>query len=307
MEGTKFVKARCKATGKYFALEVKKYGLSWRVVNVDELDADKARVVASEVKQARFETNDNLLACSGCGKRRIGGCGCARKRFNCSADMGYKLDCAYCNKLEIDYSVPTRADLSDYRGEKVTVQGKEIKPITFSNVEWTRFDNINVHTNGRRHGYLHEPKVHVVLKEKNIEFHGYNISEMDEGVYYLIGARDDFDIECDVDTSGIRPHPGGHLYISFGLITANIDQNGGSFFLDGQAIASVGSRFKMRLALTDEGKYSIYINGALVGERVNPSQKRTKVIFGFKHQSHHCSELSHATLSGIKMMQGVAQ
>ena len=71
MEDTKFVKARCKKTGKFFALEVKKFGLNWRVVNVDELSADKARLIVSEVKQGKFNANDNLLPCSVCGSRRM--------------------------------------------------------------------------------------------------------------------------------------------------------------------------------------------------------------------------------------------
>lgn len=307
MIDTKFVKARCKKTGKYFALEVKQFGSEWRVVNVDELDADKARVVASEVKQARFVTADNLLPCSRCGDRRIGGCSCARKILDCSPQMGYHLDCAYCNKLEIDYSVPTRSDFAGYDGKTVTVQGKELKVVTFSNVEWIHFDNIQNHVNGRREGYRHEPLVHVEAEQERIEFHGYNVSQMDEGVYYEIGANDDFEIECNVDTSGIKPHPGGHLYISFGFINAQIDQNGGSFYLEGQAIATVGSRFTMRLSLTEEGKYTIYINGVKKGQRINYSQARTKIIFGFKHDGHHCELLSHATLSGIKMTQAVAQ
>lgn len=51
------------------------------------------------------------------------------------------------------------------------------------------------------------------------KLNGYYISEMDEGVYYVICKKDDFGIECAVDTTTIKPHPGGDLYISFGAIT----------------------------------------------------------------------------------------
>lgn len=307
MENTKFVKARCRRTGKYFALEVKKFGLSWRVVNVDELAPDKARMIASEVKQGKFNTNDTLLPCSKCGGRRIGGCSCPQETYNCSADMEYHLDCAYCDCLEIDYSQPSRRATAGHEGKTVTVQGKEIRVVNFSNVEWEPFDNVKYHENGRLRGFFSEPRTHVKAKDEDIEFHGYNVSQMDEGVFYEIGENDDFEIECDVNTSGIMPHPGGYLYINFGLIRANIMQTGGTFYLGGHPCATVGNRFKMRLSLTNEGKYTVYIDGEKKGEKINPSQERTKIIFGFNHGPHCCSSLSHATLSNIKMTQGVAQ
>ena len=304
MEDTKFVKARCKKTGKFFALEVKKFGLNWRVVNVDELSADKARLIVSEVKQGKFNANDNLLPCSVCGSRRIAGCDCARKKYNyCSPHMEYHLDCAYCDELELLY---TRAS-TRYTGEVVIVQGKAIRAVNFSNAEWVKFDNIQHHENGRLRGFLSEPHVHVKAREEDIEFHGYNVSEMDEGVYYEIGANDDFSIECNVNTSGIKPHPGGHLYIKFGLIEAQISENGGSFFLGGQHCCNVGSNFKMLLSLTNSGKYTIVINGRTFGVKTNPSQSSTRITFGFKHGAHFCHLLSHAKLSNIKMTQGIPQ
>ena len=63
----------------------------------------------------------------------------------------------------------------------------------------------------------------------------------------------------------------------------------------------------MRLSLTEEGKYRIYINGILSGELYQPSQYEISVIFGFYHASHHCERLSHAYMRGIKMQQAVAQ
>ena len=221
--------------------------------------------------------------------------------------MKYNFNCVYCKHFEIDYSVPKSKDTRGLAGKTVTVQGKEIKVVNFSNVEWTHFDYIQNHPDGRREGGYDEPTVHVIANNQNIEFHGYNISQMNEGVYYTIGQNDDFDIECNVDTTTIRPHPGGCLYIDFGEIKAEITLSGGTFSLGGRTIANVGSKFKMRLSLTEEGRYSIYIDGKLVGDLVSPVQTDVHVIFGFKHDAHHCNELSHAYMRGIKMQQAIAR
>ena len=307
MADNKFVKGYCEKTKQYFGLEMRQVGGQWKVINADHLSSDEAKVVATAVRQDHFETNDNLIACSRCGNRRIGGCNCPPNGLNgrCKKDMPYNFECIYCKHFVVDYSMPSRSDIARHQG-KVSVQGKEIKLITFSNVEWKKFDNVQTHESGRRAGYS-EPLVHVEANEKNIEFHGYNISRMDEGVYYEIGKNDDFDIECNVDTSTIQPHPGGRLYISFGSITANIDQNGGSFCLDGREVARVGSRFNMKLSLTDEGCYAVYIDGRKKGEVRHQSRGNTKIIFGFAHDSHHCHILSHAYLRDIKMFQGIAE
>lgn len=306
MSENKFVKGYCEKTKQYYGLELKQYGSRWEVVNADHLTADEAKVVLSEVKQEKFVTHGNLIACTGCGNRTVGGCKCPPKSqdIKCKSGMPYSFQCIYCDHFVIDHSIPSRADVARHQG-KVTVQGKEIKPVTFSNVEWIKFDNIQTHVSGRRSGY-DEPLVHVIANEENIEFHGYNISQMDEGVYYEIGKKDDFEIECNVDTSTIQPHPGGRFYISFGSITANITQNGGSFHLDGRQVASVGSKFKMKLSLTDEGRYRVYINDSLSGEVVHQTRSNTRITFGFAHDSHHCELLSHAYLRGIMMTQGVS-
>lgn len=305
MVETKLVKAHCTKTNQYFGLEVKQFGGIWKVVNMINLSNDEARVVVSEVKQATFETNKNLIPCLKCGNRKIGGCSCAKKKHQCSPDMKYHFDCAYCDELKVDYSLPKRSDISNIDGETVTLsQGKEVKVVTFSNVEWEKFDNIQEHPSGAEFG---EPKIHVDANEENIEFHGYNISAMDEGVFYMIGKEDDFEIECDVDTTTIKPHPGGHFYVSFGIISAKITQDGGKFYLDEKEIASVGAKFNMRLSLTECGLYEVYINGKKQGSKNSPVKKDIKIVFGFAHDSHYCELLSHAYIKGIKMKQGVSQ
>ena len=304
MRGTKFVKAYCARTGKRFGLEVAQFGGQWKVVNMVELTDEEASLIASEVKQPSFETNKNLLPCSRCGGRRVGGCACAKAKGGCSKGMKYRFDCVYCNEFTVDYSLPSRFATARRAGETMTLsQGKEVRIVTFSNVEWTKFDNVSVHADAGPYVRI-EPKVHVIANEKNIEFHGYNVSQMDEGVYYIIGRGDDFDIECNVDTSTILPHPGGCFYIDFGLIKAEVTNRGGSFWLDGHRIADVMTRFKMRLSL-ENGCYTVWLDGRKYGEKSTQYAGEVKVIFGFKHDSHYCELLSHAYLREIQMQQGV--
>lgn len=300
MAKSRFLKAKCKKTGQYYALEIKKFGSEWRVVNMVSLSAEQAALTVSLVRQSSFETNTNLLACVECGSRKVGGCKCPAKKRRCSAKDEYNFDCIYCTELEVDYSRPTARDIARFGGKSFTSpQGDEIDVVTFSNVEWKKFDNVYPHDVAPAH--YNEPRVHVHASGENIEFHGYNVSRMDEGVYYTINANDDFEIECDVDTSTIQPHPGGCLYINFGSITAEITQNGGSFYLNGAAIAQVGSRFHMVLSLVD-GVYSVVVDKVTKGAASQSGTSEVKVTFGFKHDSHYCNILSHAYVRGIKMI-----
>ncbi|MCD8344917.1 MAG: Hsp70 family protein [Oscillospiraceae bacterium] len=174
------------------------------------------------------------------------------------------------------------------------------KAVTFSNVEWEKYDNIPVHPSGAE---FNEPTIHVVANEKQIEFHGYNVSQMDEGVTYTIDSNDDFEIECNIDTSTIQPHPGGFLKILLGIISANLNQNGGNILLDGEGVAMVGSKFNLKMSLSDGGHYEVYVDGKLVGSKVHETSGGVDVTFGFEHDSHCCSILSHAYISNIDMMQ----
>jgi len=178
------------------------------------------------------------------------------------------------------------------------------KTVTFSNVKWERYDNILYHESGAAYN---EPPVHVFASEKAIEFHGYNVSAMDEGVYYTVSMEDDFDIECDIDTSYISPHPGGNLTITLGIITATLNENGGNMILDETVVATVGAKFKLRMSVTNGGLYEIYIDGKLVGSKAKPSKDNIEVRFGFVHGSHCCSQLSHAYITDIDMLQSENQ
>ena len=299
MTESKMVKAVCKKTGLCYGLEVKEFNGEWRVVNAVRLTDDEADVITTDVKQSFFNTNDNLIACGNCGSRRIGGCKCPRKSHKCSKKMEYEFDCIYCDQMEIDYSRARGKSSGRNSGEITLEQGQKVK-ITFSNVEWKKYDRIPVHPSG---AVFSEPSVHIIANEERIEFHGYNVSAMDEGVYYKIDPNDDFEISCDVNTSTIRPHPGGHLLISMGIITAELSEKGGMFYLDGQNVAKVGSQFSMKLSLNEGGRYTITINGRVVGNKYQLNRQSVDIIFGFRHQSHYCAMLSHAYISDIQMAQ----
>ena len=174
------------------------------------------------------------------------------------------------------------------------------KAVTFSNVEWRQYDNILMHPSGAQ---FNEPAIHVIANEENIEFHGYNVSAMNEGVRYTIDPSDDFEIECDINTSTISPHPGGYLEISLGLISAYLNENGGSILLDGARVATVGPQFHLRMSLTDGGQYEVEIDGKVVGRKFQASENEIDIRFGFIHDSHCCRLLSHAYVSDISMMQ----
>ncbi len=103
----KILKAKCKKTGRYYGLELRRVGSDWKVANMVWLNDDESKIIASEVRQPKFYTNSNLRACKGCGTREISSCSCLRKSMRCSSQMDYKLDCIYCDQLEIDYSRPT--------------------------------------------------------------------------------------------------------------------------------------------------------------------------------------------------------
>ena len=104
MTESKMLKARCSKTGRYYGLELRKIGSSWKVVNMIDLSGREADIIMSEVRQSAFETYENLIPCTGCGSRRVGGCTCPPKSHPCSARMKYRFDCVYCQALEIDYS-----------------------------------------------------------------------------------------------------------------------------------------------------------------------------------------------------------
>lgn len=128
MADIKFIKAKCQKTGLYYGLEIEKMGAKWKVVNMIRLSDDEAKVISSEIEQPAFETNDNLLACRKCGGRTVGGCACAKKTAQCSRTMKYNFQCVYCNELEIDYALPTRAELGSRAGGTVKLsQGQEVK------------------------------------------------------------------------------------------------------------------------------------------------------------------------------------
>lgn len=126
MAESKILKAYCSKSDQYFGLEIRQFGSTWKVVNVTHIDKDKARLVPSEIRQDKFETANNLIACPKCGKRVVGGCSCAKKKHLCAKGMKYLFDCIYCSELKIDYSLPRAEDVVAGKTVKLA-QGQEVK------------------------------------------------------------------------------------------------------------------------------------------------------------------------------------
>lgn len=123
----KIVKAYCSVAKKYFGLSVEQIGGKWKVVDVMPISTEQGKLVSSEVSQPSFETNSNLLACETCGSRKIGGCRCAKRKTRCATGMKYNFQCAYCENMKIDYSVPDISELGGKVGEKIVLgQGQEV-------------------------------------------------------------------------------------------------------------------------------------------------------------------------------------
>mgnify|MGYP002626493266 CR=1 FL=1 len=174
------------------------------------------------------------------------------------------------------------------------------RSITFSNVEWKPFDRIPSHPAASE---FPEEKHHLIADHKKIRFIGYHVSQMHEGVTYTINPGSEFRIECDINTSTINAHPGGHLNIRLGLIKAELNEHGGQIFLDGKSVATVPNKFHLKMSLTGNGKYVVEVNKKQAGSAFMEMQQPAEIEFSFEHDSHYCSMRSDATISDINMTQ----
>lgn len=104
MKNTKLLKAFCKQTGQHFCFEMANTTNGWRAVNMIWITDEEAKIICSEINQAEYFSNTNLLPCLHCGTRKLGGCKCSPKVHSCTKGMKYQFDCAYCSELVWDYS-----------------------------------------------------------------------------------------------------------------------------------------------------------------------------------------------------------
>jgi stress response protein SCP2 len=137
MKGTKFIKGICTKTKRYFGLEIKQFGGTWKVVNFINLTPDQAALMTSEIRQSSFQTAENLQACAKCGNRVVGGCDCPKKSFDCTRSEKYNFQCVYCKQLQIDYSSPVigrgyaEGDVIRLsQGQEVKIHLPDNKPLT---------------------------------------------------------------------------------------------------------------------------------------------------------------------------------
>lgn len=124
MKNTKFVKARCGKTNSAFAIEVKQFGDTWKAVDFVKLTPEQDAKFESQIDVESLTTADSIQACSACGQRKVGGCGCAKRTYrSCSPTDPYRFQCIYCNELHLDFDAADGAR----EGEQITLsQGQTI-------------------------------------------------------------------------------------------------------------------------------------------------------------------------------------
>ena len=99
----KIIKCRCRATGRYFVIEVRRSGRVWAAVNFVDISAEDAAHIASEVYPEEVYTASNLLPCSKNGTRKVASCSLVKTPCGRCANSGrYSLDCIYCTELVRD-------------------------------------------------------------------------------------------------------------------------------------------------------------------------------------------------------------
>lgn len=124
MKNTKLVKARCTVTNAAFVVEVRKKGTQWQAIDFVRLTDVQDKKLESQIDVSSLETAPTLLACTKCGNRQLGGCGCHKSKADCRAEAAYDFQCIYCKSMEIDNSAAS--DLVE--GEVLRLaQGQEIK------------------------------------------------------------------------------------------------------------------------------------------------------------------------------------
>ena len=104
MRNTKILKAKCKKTGRWSAMELKEVGGEWQVINMIPLTEEEAKMLSTEIRQPRLKTSKAILPCSLCGNRFVSGCGCLKKKITCRNEMPYQYECIYCPEFQIDYT-----------------------------------------------------------------------------------------------------------------------------------------------------------------------------------------------------------
>lgn len=123
LKDTKFVKAKCSKTGISFAIEIKKFGSTWKAVDFVRLTEEHAKKMESQVTVSEIVSAESILDCDVCGNRKIGGCSCPSKGRVCKVSDPYRFQCIYCDKLQLDYSAATGIK----EGEKIILaQGQVI-------------------------------------------------------------------------------------------------------------------------------------------------------------------------------------
>lgn len=195
MKETKFIKGYCDKTKQHFGLEIKQIGGTWKVVNFINISEEEASVITSEIKQASFLTNNNLLACQKCGSRAVSGCTCPTKSYHCHSGK-YNFQCVYCKNMKIDYSASVIG--GRYKDGDIVrlAQGQEVK-IHFADNRTLQKIVVGVGWDPTRHGENMDIDTSVVVDGRDemevvyfgdlkhpsgcVIHHGDNLTGEDEG------------------------------------------------------------------------------------------------------------------------------
>ena len=101
MSDKRVLSAYCKKTNRYFALEVSNAQGDWEAVNFIDLSEEQALTLATGGISLPLLSAPSLQPCSRCGGRKVFGCACAAKSFQCSKQSSYHFQCLYCNQADL--------------------------------------------------------------------------------------------------------------------------------------------------------------------------------------------------------------
>ena len=140
MRESKVLKSYCEISKKYYGIVVSKFGAQWKVTDFIPVEEEKGKIMSSpsDVRQDKYLSNDNLLACSKNNTREA--CSCSGvKSGKCSPSMGYNFQCLYCSNLKIDYSKP-KSVAGRRAGETIELTQGQVVKIEFDDRALTNIE-----------------------------------------------------------------------------------------------------------------------------------------------------------------------
>lgn len=145
-----------------------------------------------------------------------------------------------------------------------------------------------------------------VLDSGIINLQGYCYRAANESVSYTVGEKDTFELSAQMNTAGMRTHPGGYASISIGPITATINSNN----ITSKCQSSSGLSYSftsgnvINLKIEKHSNdYSVTVNGNVLKSCTVDTNSDVQVKYAMVHYDHYCSELFNVQLTGINMQR----